>query len=190
MDQTNYTNKISVMQITEGIEYTRYRKLAKFFALACIVLAMEIGMILFILSLDDDMKDPTVIITLSVFFGLGLLLTVSQVITYVVKMKIIENGVGVLPVYKVAFGHTYKGAWSVGVRFVVEIPDGSGVKLKTRDLFVSHKPKNFTKSRTYVPTLYVDDFLGKEVLVMYNPKRKKIYVLDLAENISLPIDFI
>ena len=103
-------------------------------------------------------------------------------------MKTMERGVGTLPIYKVVFSEIHKSRWSNGVRFVVEIPDGSGTTVKTRDMFSSNKPATLTKSRTYIPTLYVDDFRGKEVLIMYNSNKNKVYVLGLAEKFSLPLD--
>ena len=53
-------------------------------------------------------------------------------------------------------------------------------------MFSTAKSGYIVNQRTYVPTLYVDDFVGKEVLVMYNPTKNKVFVLDFAENYSLP----
>ena len=190
MDQTNYTNKITIMQVTESIEYTRYRKLAKFFTFTCVVLILELALVLYLINTLDGLQNTfESSIILSVMFGVIFIMTVALIASFVVNMKTIERGVGVLPVYKVVFQDTYKSNWSAGVRFIVEIPDGSGATVKTREIFSPSKPANLTnKSRTLVPALYVDDFVGKEVLVMYNPKRNKIYILGIAENYSFPID--
>ena len=189
MDETNYTNNISPMQVTESIEYARYRKMTKLSTFACVALAIEISFILYVLNIVGDFENTFLVsVLLGVMFGLAFIMSASVIATNVVKMKIIERGVGTLPVYKVVFNETYKSAWSAGLRFVVEIPDGSGRKVKTRDMFSPNKPSNIIKSRTYLQTLYADDFRGREVLIMYNPRNNRIYVLDYANRFSLPTE--
>lgn len=186
MDQTNYTNVISFEQVSDSIECTRCRKYVKLYVILSVVLAIELALLLYILSIRDDLYHTVEISwILGAVFGATLILMLSQIVYNVMRTRAIERGVGILPIYKVVFDNVVGSVWT-GARFVVEIPDGSGVTLKTRPLFASTKPAGIPRARTFIPSLYADDFLGKEVFVMYNPNANKIYVLGLAENFNLP----
>ena len=189
MDQTNYTNKISIEQVSDSIECVRCRRFAKFYAVTCVVLLLEVALIVYLLSLNDEMQNKVeVYAILGAMFGVGFLGNISLIIYNVSRLKTIERGIGVLPIYNILFENV-KTSEMKGTRFVLEIPDGSGKIVETRPMFLTMKPDSLTrKPRTLVPSLYVDDFRGKEVLVMYNPDKNKVYVLDLADNIALRTD--
>ena len=189
MDQTNYTNKINVEQVADSIECTRCRKFVKFFIFLSIFMLVEVAVLAYLISINDNVQNKfEVSCILGAMFGSAFVLMLSQIIWNASRKRTIERGVGTLPIYKVVFEHIVKSEWN-GTKFVVEIPDGSGTTAKTRPMFVSSKPANLSRpSRTYIPTLYVDDFVGREVLVMHNPDKNKIYVLGLAENFTLLTD--
>lgn len=191
MDQTNYTTKLLPEQVSNSVECTRSRKYARFYAFLCVVLLLEVAVLGYILNVRDDLQHKVeVYAILCAMFGWVLLLMISQIIYHICRIKAIENGVGTLPVYKVTFENVNTSIWR-GTCFVVEIPDGSGNFVKTRPIFMSQKPTNLIRpNRTFIPALYVDDFRGREVLVMYNPTKNKVCVLGLAENFSLPVDML
>lgn len=188
MDCTNYTTNITVMQVMDGVEYTLYRKLLKCFALACLTLTLEAALLMFAFRLSSVQPSMEVIIMMGSLFGAGFVVTFLPVVAYRMKMGAIERGVGVLPVYKVVFEQTASSSWYRGVKFVVKVPYSGGKTVKTRVAFLLRKPKRTSLARMIVPAFYADDFRGKEVLVMYNPKRNKMYVLDFAKNFSLPTE--
>lgn len=191
MDQTNYTNKINVTQVTDCVECTRCRKFVKFFTVISIVLLIEFAALFYLISINENVENKlTAICILAAMFGSAFILAISQIIWNVNRMRAIERGVGTLPIYKVVFEreHVVKSEWN-GTRFVFELPDGSGTTVKTRPMFASTKPANLIRPpRTFIPTLYADDYIGKEVFVMYNPDKNKLYVLDFAENVTVLID--
>ena len=188
MDQTNYTNKISAEQVADSIECVACRKRAKFFGVTLMVWFVEVALITYLLSITGERKDDvTMYALLGVMFALGLAAIVYLIINYASRVKTIERGVGVLPIYKVVFENTVKSS-NGGICFAVEIPDGSGKVVQTNMSFLANKPDNLGKSFALVPPLYVDDFMGKEVLVMYNPDKNKMYLLGLAANFTLPTD--
>ena len=188
MDYNNYTNKISAELVADSIECFACRKRAKFFGFTLIVWAIEVALITYILSITSEKKDDvTMYVILGVMFGLGLVAILFMINYYAGRVKTIERGVGVLPIYKVVFEKTVSSE-RTGTSFAVEIPDGSGKVVQTNMSFQPKKPDNLGKSFALVPPLYVDDFFGREVLVMYNPDKNKIYVLGLAENFTLPAD--
>ena len=185
MDQTNYTNTISVEQVSNSIECFACRRRAKFFAFTLIVWALEVALIAYILSITSEKKDDIAMYALlGVMFGLGLVAILYLISYYARRVKTIERGVGVLPIYKVVFEKTVSSE-RTGTSFAVEIPDGSGKVVQTNMPFQAKKPDNIGKSFALVPPLYVDDFVGREVLVMYNHDKNKIYVLGLADNFAL-----
>ena len=189
MDKTNYTNHISIEQVSDSIECIRCRKFVKFYAILCIVLLLEVALLAYIFSIRDDLQHVLeCYCILGAMFGSALVLMLSQIIYNLCRIKAIQRGVGMLPVYKVVFENIHNSIWR-GTSFVLEIPDDSGSKVQTRAMFITTKPADLTrKPRTYVPSLYVDDFKGREVLIMYNPDRKKAYVLDFAANFNLPTE--
>ena len=190
MDNKNYTDNITVEQVANSIECVACRRRAKFFGFTIIVWLLEVALIVYILGITSEKKDDvTVYVMLGVMFGLGLFAILFLVFYYASRVKTIESGVGVLPVYKTVFDNV-KTRETKGTCFAVEIPDGSGKVVQTNLLFQAKKPVNQGRSFALVPPLYVDDFIGREVLVMYNPKKNKIYLLNLADKFNLPIDTI
>ena len=189
MNDYNYTNQISAEKVSNSIECVRCRRYAKFFAVACAVLLVELALIIYIFNIDEDLNNGVeVYCLLGAMFGLGLVGVLYFIISNVSRLKAIERGVGVLPVYKVVF-ETVKTSEIKGTRFILEVPNGSGKTVETQAIFLSNKPNNHTgKPRTLVPPLYVEDFVGKEVLVMYNPDKNKVYVLDFADKYNLTTD--
>ena len=189
MDTNNYTGKITVEQVTNSIECIRCRRFVKFYATMAILMLLELAALLYIISIRDDLYHRfEVSCILCAVFGFTFILMIWQIVYNVRRIKSVESGVGSLPVYKVVFENVRSGFWN-GTRLVVEIPDGNGKTAETRPMFVTQKPANLTaKPRTFIPTLYVDDFIGREVLVMHNPENNKLYLLGLADNFALPTD--
>ena len=191
MNDYNYTNKISAEVVANSIECVRCRRFAKFYAVTCAVLLAEFALIVYLLNIGENLNNGLeVYCILGAMFALALVGILYLIISNVSRLKAIERGVGVLPVYKIIF-ETVKTSEMKGTRFILEVPDGSGKTVETRAIFLPTKPQNLTgKPRTLVPPLYVDDFVGREVLVMYNPDKNKAYVLDFADNYDLPTDTI
>ena len=188
MVNNNYTNAITVEQVSNSIECVRCRRFAKFFGFTLIVWALEVALIAYILSTTSERADDvTMYALLGVMFGLGLVAIIFMINYYAGRVKTIERGVGVLPIYKVVFDKTVSSE-RAGTSFAVEIPDGSGKVVQTNMSFLPNKPENTGKSFALVPPLYVADFIGKEVLVMYNHDKNKIYVLDFADKYNLTTD--
>ena len=188
MDQNNYTDKITIDQVTSSIECTRSRKFVKFYVFLSVIMLLEVAVLAYIFSINDNLQNKVeASCLLGAMYGLAFVIMLTQIVYNVCRIKSIERGVGTLPIYKVAFEKVVTSVWG-GTRFVLEIPNGSGVTVRTRPMFVSVKPANITKPRALIPTLYVDDFIGKEVLVMYNSVRNKVYVLDFAYRFDLSAD--
>ena len=181
MDNNNYTNNVTVEQVSNSIECVACRRLAKFFGFALIVWLLEVVLIPYLLSFKSEKHNEVIVYAmLGVMFALGLAATLFMICHYASRVRTIERGVGVLPIYKVVFDKTVSNE-RAGTLFAVEIPDGSSKVVQTNLSFLPNKPDNVGKSFALVPPRYVADFIGKEVLVMYNPDKNKIYVLDFAD---------
>ncbi|MDE6302007.1 MAG: hypothetical protein K2M36_00255 [Clostridia bacterium] len=190
MGNNDYTDKISVEQVSDSIECVRCRRLLKLYVTSCILLLFLLAALLCIINTGGYDKHR-VLVTSSIICAMYAViysLLIWQIISSANRTKAIKKGVGKLPVYKVVFDRIRKSVWT-GSRFVLEIPDGSGNTVETLPIFSAVETKK-SSGGTYTPvqSLHVDNFIGKKVFIMYDPDKNKVYVLGLADYFALPTD--